>query len=506
MAASNTKRCRLKFPTKGKVNVARSKNKNNLSGIIVGPILIVVGILALWSNEGRFDYAAAARATKTMNAPTTEFDNELISYTGSMETDLTIPGEYVESLVGYLTVNRYAEIYAWDEDEDEDGNVTWSREWMSSVDSNSRNRRDNVSQELSSKLFRPDTYNLGKLTINGKSIEFVDDSKSIPTSTLTLNNSGKASKLNKQRDYLFLAKSGANQVGDERVSYSGVPVPVTATYFGKYEYGHGVAHQAEQKDSFIEDLIGDTGVLHFIVAGERSVALNTMQQHLTRTKWLFRGGGFLAITIGFSLMFGAVAGFLYHVPLLGSIIQSGVLIVSLTLGATVSIITITASYLMHNLWILALMIAVGVALFLLLRLRGLKSQANFKQGLALDMGQDLDEVDLAELEFIELVRLCFADKDVHIEERKYLTKWAKKQGWSKEKIAELVAKAKSGQKTETDGNATDRQIRHLIRLALADGKLSRFELNTISQVAVEVGYSQPELRKLIKQIKGSVAT
>ena len=484
--------------------MARSKNKNGSGGIIVGPILIVVGILALWGNEGRFDYATAARGTKTMNAPTTEFDNELISYTGSMETDLTIPGEYVESLVGYLTVSRNAEIYAWDENEDDDGNTTWSRKWMSSVQSNSRNRRDNVRQELSSQLFRPDTYNVGKLTINGKSIEFVDDSKSIPTSTMTLNNSGKVSKLNKQRNYLYLAKS-ANQVGDERVSYSGVPVPVTATYFGKYEDGRGVAHQAEQKGSFIENLIGDTGVLHFIVAGDRSVALNTMQQHLTRTKWLYRGGGFLAITIGFSMIFSAVAGFLYHVPILGSIIQSGVLIVSLTLGATVSIITITASYLMHNPWILAVLLAVGVAAFLLFRLRGLKSQANFKQGLALDMGQDLDEVDLAELEFIELVRLCFADKDVHIEERKYLTKWAKKQGWSKEKIAELVAKAKSGEGTKTDGNATDRHMRHLIRLALADGELSRFELNTISEVAVEVGYSQPELRKLIKQIKGSVA-
>ena len=485
--------------------MADSKNKNKIAGIALGPTLIVIGILALWSNEGRFDYAEAARATKTMDAPTTEFDNELISYTGSMETDLTIPGEYVESLVGYLTVSRRAEIYAWEEDEDNDGNVTWSREWMSIVKSNSRNSRDDVRQELSSKVFLDDTYTVGKLTINGKSIEFADTSESIPTSTLTLNTSEKGSKLQKQGNYLYLAKSKANQVGDERVNYSGIPVPVTATYFGKYEDERGVAHQAEQKGGIIEGLIGDTGVLHFIVAGDRSVALNTMQQHLAMIKWLWRFIGFVLITTGFGTMFGAVAGFLYHVPLLGSIIQSGVVIVSLTLGTTVSIITISAGYLMHNLWILALMIAVGVALFVLCRRRGLKSQANFKQGLALDMGQDLDKVDLAELEFIELVRLCFADKDVHIEERKYLTKWAEKQGWSKEKIAELVAKAKSDEGTKTDGNATDSHIRHLIRLALADGELSPFEFNTISQVAVEVGYSQSELRKLIKQIKGSVA-
>ena len=102
-----------------------------------------------------------------------------------------------------------------------------------------------------------------------------------------------------------------------------------------------------------------------------------------------------------------------------------------------------------------------------------------------------------------MLRVCFADKEVHIDERKYLTKWAKQHGWDREKIAEMVAKAKSGDEDPTEPTYTDKHLRNLIRLALADGKIKRFELNTISKAASEIGYSRSELQRTIQQVRTS---
>ncbi|MCP4194154.1 MAG: hypothetical protein GY768_26385 [Planctomycetaceae bacterium] len=476
-----------------------ARSRNSYSGVVIGPVIIVVGLLALWKNEGRFDYARAARNTTPMNVPAPSFNNKLISYTGSMETDLKISGEYVESLIGYLSVNRSAEIYAWDRDEDSDGHVTWNLKWMTRLDRNSRN--NDIQQRLSSKQFRPKSYNVGKIQINEKWIEFVDPQETISLSSLKLTDTGEKDGLKKRDEYLYLAKNRPRKLGDERISYRGLRVPPTATYFGEYKDGRGVAYQAEVKSGLVDRLIQDTGILHFIVAGERPVALTTMQSHLTRLRWFVRGSGFLVISIGFMIMFSAATGFLYHVPVIGAIAQWGTMAISFILGGLLGIIAIASSYLIHHPLTLGLTVAGCCLVFWLARKRATQSQTKFKQALDTDFGHTLSSTELEELEFIELLRICFADKEVHVEERKYLTKWAKQHGWDREKIAEMVAKAKSGDEDPTEPTYTDKHLRNLIRLALADGKIKRFELNTISKAANEIGYSRSELQRTIQQVR-----
>ena len=80
-------------------------------------------------------------------------------------------------------------------------------------------------------------------------------------------------------------------LGNERLIYTGMPVPRTATYFGKYNGSSGVPHQAQVKDGWIDGLIGDTGILHHLGAGEREIALSTMNVHITRLNWIGRTAG-----------------------------------------------------------------------------------------------------------------------------------------------------------------------------------------------------------------------
>ena len=153
------------------------KDKNKWAGVFIGPILTAMALAALWKNETRFDYHRAATKTTAVNSIDNALSGQLISYTGTMDRQLTMQGDYVDSFTGFMTVYRSAEIYAWEKEDDDDG-VTWNLRWMSSVESNSRN--SGIRQLLSSKHFVPEQYEVNELTIDSQQIEFVDSYDDIP--------------------------------------------------------------------------------------------------------------------------------------------------------------------------------------------------------------------------------------------------------------------------------------------------------------------------------------
>ena len=148
--------------------MASSKSKNKAGGFVVGPILVVLSLGALWKNETRFDYHKAAKKTGHVAPLEQAVEGQNFSYSGEMDTSRTLSGKYIETFTGYLEIRRSAEIYCWDRDEDSDGDVTWRKTWMSSVESNSRN--SGLRQELSSGRMLPPSYQVGDLEITAKQI------------------------------------------------------------------------------------------------------------------------------------------------------------------------------------------------------------------------------------------------------------------------------------------------------------------------------------------------
>ena len=243
-----------------------NEKKGGCFGIFIGPIAILIAVTALWKNEGRFDFHRAAKKTTAVASSGEGSDGQLISLTGPMDQSLTMAGKYVENFEGYLQVHRRAEIYCWDK-EKRDDKIRWDLEWQSSVESNSRNR--GVKQQLSSGSFMPPEYHVGELEVAVDKIEFVDSSDVISPSDLTLTEAGTKIQLQPKQNEFYLSKGKGDRLGDERITYSGIPVPAEATYFGKLSGGRGVAHQAVEKSGFVDAIIQDTGVLHHLVAGDR---------------------------------------------------------------------------------------------------------------------------------------------------------------------------------------------------------------------------------------------
>lgn len=516
--------------------MARRDRGSRWIGLLVGPILLVGALTALWKNETRFDYSQAAAGTTAITAPADTASGEVISLTGDMDQQLTYAGEYVESLTGYLTVSREAEIYAWKKSTDSNDNTTWELKWMNYPQSNHRN--SGVRQQLSSSQFFPDEYRVGELTIDRKLIEFVDDSQTIEPSTLTLSATGRSRGLHQEENerktnvpagkhvrpavgdeffkslnktiastphvYFYLRKGKADALGDERVRYVGIPVPSPATYFGKLESARGVADQTHRRTGFINHVISDSGVLHHIVGGERDVALSTMQAHIGRLKWVVRGIGTGCVVFGWLLFCWAGVRFLLHIPFIGGIAATGSWLLALGMGLPLAICTIIAGYLVSHPLILIVIVALVVGAIVFVRNRGRSSQRTLKSELDIEHGHELGADELKELEFIELATLAQYDSRFSAGEEKFLQRFAKRNGWNKAKYDEMFERAQSSFTSATDRASSDKHLTNLVRLAMADGQMSSRELRAIRDVGKRLGYDRTGIRAIISGIqKGS---
>ncbi|MFK7851835.1 MAG: TMEM43 family protein [Akkermansiaceae bacterium] len=471
---------------------ARKKKKGN--GIIFGLVLMGISIGAIWKNEHRFDYYKAAKATVAVEAVDALNPGALFSYTGEMDQDLTLKGEYVQSFEGFLTVKRSAEIFAWDRDEDDDG-VTWSKEWMSNLQSNDRNK--GLEKKFRSTTLAPPEYQISDLPVQSADIQFVDANESIAPAELSLSEKGANQGLVVQNAYFYLAKGKSDKLGDERISYSGIPVPMEATYFGKWQNGNGVAHKAEVKKGFISNIIQDKGILHHLVAGPREVALISVKKHLARLKMIVRIIGLVACTIGGGILFSSLTRVLVFIPIVGPFINQVTGWIGMLFGFLIGLITLVFAFLTSQPLILGALAVVIVAGVLLIVRNATRKRKGLQNEVAASLGHAPSSGEMAELEYIQLWQLAALNGEINQEEQRCLDKWTRRNGWSQEKIAALSLRARQ-ETTNSDGRV---KLKTLIRYSLADGRIDRNELKTLQTVVGWIGLGKKDLRILMKQVQ-----
>jgi hypothetical protein len=471
--------------------MAEKKGKKG-NGILFGLILLGGALGAIWKNEHRFDYYKAARDTSPIESRDQLVSGRLFSYSGEMQQDLLLVGRYVESFTGYLEVRRRAEIYAWDRDEDDDG-VTWSKRWMSSLEHNERNR--GLTKELESGTIAPDEYRISDLPIQAAKVQFVDPPKNIPPSGLKLAPEGTGYQLVARGESFHLDKGGSEKLGDERITYEGVPVPETATYFGKWGGELAVAHQAEVKEGIIAGIIQDEGILHHLVAGPRDAALATMKAHLARLKMIFRVVGLIVATIGGGILFASLTRLLIFIPVIGPLLHRVTGWVGMLAGFLLGLLTLCIAFLTSKPILLAgVALAFVVGLFLLIR-NATRKRTRIQQNITTTLGHPPTTNELAELEFVKLRQLAASNGGISPAEQKVLDRWTRRNGWSAEKIDTLTRHADQ----DPDRTSDREKLETLIRYSLADGRVDRAELKTLQAAADWVGIGRKGLGNLLAQ-------
>lgn len=459
-----------------------------------GPGLVFLSLSALWKNEVRFDYHQAAAATRPVAVAAALEEGQRFSFTGPMNQGLFMSGEYVVGFTGYLLVDRQAEIYAWSESKDSDNNVTWKLRWMSRLEDNSRNA--GVRQLLSSRRFMPDSYQVGELKMDVNLIEFVASSQGIPPASLER----RRPDLSPRGDHFYLYKEQHNDLGNERLSYQGLPVPQVATVFSRFANGLAIADTSQQRDGWINRMIQDSGVLHHLVAGDRETALASLKRDIGRVKMFVRALGTLFTLVGFLIFFYTIFGALLSIPWIGRLAEAGVLVLSLAIGLPLAILTMVGAWFVANPLVLVGIIAASLVGSLLLGKRSQQTRDAVRRTMERQRGDSLDDADLRELEFLELAALALGDGELGDQEDKFLRRWAKRQGWDETRFDGLMQQAREqqsvgGQKT------TEQHLRNLVQLALADGQLTSGELATIERVARRLGYSRKRIIELARSVQ-----
>lgn len=467
-----------------------SENKKKGNPFVIGIVMFFASIGALWKNETRFNYHLAAKKSPVVESLSEVNAGENLAFTGPMDQGLQLDGKYIETFTGYLAVYRRAQIYCWHRDEDEDGDVSWTLKWQGYLEKNSRNQ--GLSQKLSSGKILPTKYEVAELKIPTNGINFVD--KRVEVLPGPLPKTGEAEGLTVSDNYLYLAKNNERNLGDERISYRAIPVPATATYFGKFNGSEAIADTTKKREGILNTIIGDTGILYHLVAGPREEALQTMKAHLQMVKWIVRGVGTAICVLGVMCMISSIVRFLFAIPLIGPLAERGALLISIIIGLPIAAITICLGYLAgHPLILIPLVMLVGFCVYWLMQRR--KKQEALKQQLGQEYGRPLDNSEIKKLEYQEMAGMLSSEEgQVSEQGAELLDQFGDKQGWDESQRKEILDEATDSASSEFD---VESQLKSLIRLAVADGKLTPDEVRTIREVATVAGYDRKQFRELM---------
>jgi len=482
------------------VATASKKGESIIVSYLLPPGLIVIAVLCLWENEGRFDFSKAAKESVAVSR--SEFNrpnsDAAISYTGRNFAS-PIFEEYVGKFEGYHKILRSTEIYSWNKTTSKNRDK-WTLGWYSSIDNNSRNR--GLVKKLTNATLYPEQYKIDSLPIAPQQIHFVDTTIPLDLQKFTLTAQAKNLGLSSgDGQYLYRRLSNDDQLGDERVHYDGIPVEETATYFGKLENSRGVAKQFKIKKSLVSEFILNDAILHHLVNGPRLVALEKIRSYFKMLKWLIRGLGMLALFFGFCFCLEKFLHVLIDLPVLGSIVSFGVWGASLVLAFLVGGSTMVLSMIYNNPQITIPIIA-GVVLMTFALFR---SQKKTKAGAREFLESSGFEGKRGELSFLTLVKLALMEDGLSAKENRFLVAWGKKQGLSEETMTQLFHQGRENMSPLPLQLTTD-DLYLLTSLAMIDGHLSSKELKHLNSAARQLKLGPEDVKNIIHQVKNGQRT
>ena len=337
---------------------------NSFVGVLFGIILFVIAFPVLWFNEGRTNMATVAQSSvlvdgASINAQT---EGQQVAVAGPLTTSEQLGDPPYLADGDYIQLNRKVEMFAWVEHKSTDTRkdtggsstttttYTYDKQWTSSPDD--AQSFEHPQGHANPPLPVPSTSlvvasaNVGAYTINPAAI-------TLPSAQdINLNSeivtADRNSKLAGNAIFQGRGSFDAPQLGDIRISYSGVAANTQAVAFGKQQGAALVPYLTRQNDR----------LYRVFVNTDRAGAIQEMNTEYTVMGWILRLVGFLLMWIGLSLCFAPITAFLDVLPFLGSAGRFVIGLVSLPVALALSVITIVISILAHN--ILALIVVLAL--------------------------------------------------------------------------------------------------------------------------------------------------
>jgi hypothetical protein len=359
---------------------------NAIKGVIVGIVIILVMVAALWWNEGRavktyraLKEGAGKVITVVPDKVDPALDGELIHMSGLATTEDTLNDSIFGVSAKAIKLNRNVEMYQWEESQHSTEKkklgggtetvteYTYSKTWSSSLIKSGSFKISAGHQNPSSMPYSSDTLYATKATIGAFRLSQgligqmnKAESVMVNNDTLAKVQPGLAEKLQLYSGGYYLGSEPANpQIGDVKISFSAVmPQEVSVI---SVQAGDSFEPYVASNGRKIERL--ETGVVSAQQMFENAQAENRM---LT---WVLRLLGFGLIALGISMILKPFSVVADVVPFVGNLLEVGIGIVALLGSLTISMLVISMAWIFYRplIGIPMLIVAVGsfVGLFVM---------------------------------------------------------------------------------------------------------------------------------------------
>ncbi len=362
-----------------------------IKGVLAGLVIFAVSFPLLFWNEGRAvttykTLEEGGGAVVSVSADSVDSDNEgkLIHVTGKADTDETLADPDFGISANALKLRREVEMYQWKETTKSTKkkklgggtetvktysySMVWAAEPINSGGFKKPTGHENpgampyestrwVAEDVSLEAFQLSPSLVGMI---GKSTPLpVTAETEIPEAireTVKLHNKG----------FYLGADPASPAVGDTHVSFEVVEPTIVSVV-------------ASQIDDTFEPYSAEAGgTIELLQVGKHSAKamIQKAQESNTMMTWILRLVGFIVMVIGLNMICRPLSVMADVIPILGDLVGAGTGIMSFLLAAVLSLITIAIAWVFYRpvLGVALILVAVGLAVFIGVRLKKAKAK------------------------------------------------------------------------------------------------------------------------------------
>ena len=353
--------------------------KQAIVGVLIGLVLIPLGVVLLFWNEGRAVTAARSLAegaglVRTVSSDRVDPANQdkLVHVSGP----LTLGGSVSDAEFGVTTqavrLSRRVEMYQWKEEtrsetrkkigggEETVTTYNYVREWSDRVNDSSRFKQPgghhNPPMRFSSRDVTVAKAALGAFELTADTLRLLGGSDPLPVDASVEERARQAAgpQTRAVDGRIYIGRDpGSPQIGDLRISWQVVTAAQVSVIARQAGNGFG-PYQTQAGDRL---LMIEKGLVPAAQMFKDALDANT-----TLT-WILRAVGAVVMFIGFVLFFRPLGVLADVIPILGDIIGLGTGAIGLAMTAVLSAITIAVAWLYYRpiVGILVLVAGVGIA-------------------------------------------------------------------------------------------------------------------------------------------------
>lgn len=354
----------------------KAKQTTKVGGFLGGIIILIIGILILWNNEGRtvktqsaINEALSSYTDVTSDKIDSKYEGKVIATTGKI--DLTNSSALEDQKFGIkisgTKLERVVEMYQWQEEctTDEDNNETcnYDKVWSNNLIDSSAFKRSGYSNPTSFKYesqeYIASNVKVGAFDLPERLLKNLSYDQTVGNEKLTQLYKNNVEGFRLVDNYITNTENENTRIGDLRISY-------------KYASDGEVSMLGVQNGTTLNAFVGKKGkTIYTIKRGNYTgkEMLNSITKANNTMKWILRVLGVVLVIGGISSLFAPLTLLADKIPVLGNIVNFSTSLISTVLGLSISLAVIAVAWFRFRpiLSIILIAVIVGLIAFLVLQ-------------------------------------------------------------------------------------------------------------------------------------------